>query len=354
MLYWLYKLTSINIFQYITVRAGIGFFAAFILTVFILPRFILWAKKKKASQPIYDLAPKSHKQKSLTPTMGGLVFVSTAVFSTILCARLDNIYILAALFCIIAFAIIGTKDDYSKIKGGKNQDGLSARNKLLLQIFIAFVVSSIIFNAHGMSTNFYIPFYKKPLFDMAVFSVGFWTLVIVSSSNAVNLTDGLDGLATLPSVLSLLTLSIFVYVIGNANASEYLIFPKNIGVGEVVIVASAFIGSLIGFLWYNCYPAEIFMGDSGSLSIGAFIGYMAIISKNELLLIIVGSVFVLETISVILQVGSFKTRKKRIFLMAPIHHHFEIKGWAENKIIVRFWILALVSNIIALTALKIR
>lgn len=189
---------------------------------------------------------------------------------------------------------------------------------------------------------------------MGIFALGFWTLVLVASSNAVNLTDGLDGLATVPSIFALLTLSVFLYVVGNAVASEYLLFPKNIGVGEVIIISSAFVGALVGFLWFNCYPAEVFMGDSGSLSMGAFIGYTAIISKNEFLLILVGFVFVLETLSVILQVGSFKTRKKRIFLMAPIHHHFEIKGWAENKIIVRFWIIALLANIIALTALKIR
>ncbi|MBS9778853.1 MAG: phospho-N-acetylmuramoyl-pentapeptide-transferase [Campylobacteraceae bacterium] len=354
MLYWLYKLTSINLFQYITVRAGIAFFIAFISCVVLLPRFIKWAKKTKTSQPIYDLAPKSHKQKSNTPTMGGVVFISTAIISSLICARLDNMYILSALFCIIGFSLIGFKDDFSKIKGGSNQDGLSPRAKLFLQIFVAFFVSLFLFNSHGMSGDFYFPFYKKSLFDMGVFSIAFWTLVIISSSNAVNLTDGLDGLATVPSIFALMSLSVFVYVIGNANLSTYLIFPKNIGVGEVVIIASALIGSLIGFLWYNCYPAEVFMGDSGSLSMGAFIGYMAIISKNELLLIIVGFVFVLETVSVILQVGSFKARKKRIFLMAPIHHHFEIKGWAENKIIVRFWILALLSNIIALTALKIR
>ncbi len=354
MLYWLYKITSINIFQYITVRAGLAFFVSFALSVFLMPRFIKWAKSKKASQPIYDLAPKAHQQKSFTPTMGGIVFVLMALFSTILCARLDNIYVLSALACIIGFFLIGLKDDYSKIKGGKNQDGLSAKSKLLLQICAAFIVSTIVFNTNAMSSDFYMPFYKKALFDMGIFSIAFWTLVMVSSSNAVNLTDGLDGLATLPSIFALSSLSVFVYVIGNANLSEYLIFPKNIGVGEVTIVASAFIGSLVGFLWYNCYPAEVFMGDSGSLTIGAFIGYMAIISKNELLLFMVGFVFVLETVSVILQVGSFKTRKKRIFLMAPIHHHFEIKGWAENKIIVRFWILALLSNIIALTALKIR
>lgn len=354
MLYWIYQITSINIFQYITVRAGISFFASFFLTVFVLPKFIRWAKNSKANQPIYNLAPKRHKKKSQTPTMGGAIFVLTAVISSILCARLDNIYVLASLVCIMGFAIIGIKDDFSKIKGGKNQDGLNAKTKLVLQIFIAFIVSSIIFNAQDMTTSLYLPFYKKPLLDLSIYCLGFWTLVMVSSSNAVNLTDGLDGLATLPSVFALLSLGIFVYVVGNANASEYLIFPKIIGVGEVIIVASAIVGSLIGFLWFNCYPAEIFMGDSGSLSIGAFIGYMAIISKNEFLLLIVGSVFVLETLSVILQVGSFKTRKKRIFLMAPIHHHFEVKGWAENKIIVRFWILALLSNIIALTALKIR
>ncbi len=354
MLYWLYSLTSINLFQYITVRAGVSFFISFLLTAFLLPKFIAWAKNAKASQPIYDLAPQAHKKKSQTPTMGGIVFVSTAVIASLLCARLDNIYVLASLVCIIGFAILGVKDDYSKIKGGKNENGLSARTKLLFQIIIAFLVSAIIFNSHSINADFYLPFYKKPLFDLGIFALGFWTLVMVSSSNAVNLTDGLDGLATLPSIFALLSLGVFAYVIGNANASEYLLFPKIIGVGEVVIVASAVIGSLIGFLWFNCYPAEIFMGDSGSLSIGAFIGYMAIISKNEFLLLIVGFVFVLETVSVILQVGSFKTRKKRIFLMAPIHHHFEVKGWAENKIIVRFWILALLSNIIALTALKIR
>jgi phospho-N-acetylmuramoyl-pentapeptide-transferase len=189
---------------------------------------------------------------------------------------------------------------------------------------------------------------------MEWFALFFWTLVMVSSSNAVNLTDGLDGLATVPSIFSLLSLSAFVYIGGHAVLSSYLFLPKISGSGEVVIIAAALVGSLVGFLWYNCYPAELFMGDSGSLSIGAFIGYMAIISKNEILLILIGFVFVLETVSVILQVGSFKTRKKRIFLMAPIHHHFEIKGWAENKIIVRFWILALMSNLLALMEIKLR
>ncbi len=354
MLYWLYELTHINLFQYITVRAGLAFFISFLLSVFLLPRFIAWAKNKKANQPIYSLAPNTHKQKSHTPTMGGMVFVFAALFASLLCARLDNDYILASIACILGFAFIGLKDDYSKIKGGQNEAGLSAKNKLLLQIGVAFLISAILFSSAGLSSDFYFPFYKKALFDMGIYSIGFWTLVMVASSNAVNLTDGLDGLATMPSIFALTSLSVFVYVIGNANLSTYLIFPKNIGVGEVVIIASAMIGSLTGFLWYNCYPAQVFMGDSGSLSVGAFIGFMGIIAKNELLLFLIGFVFVLETVSVILQVGSFKTRKKRIFLMAPLHHHFEIKGWAENKIIVRFWIIALLSNIIALTALKIR
>lgn len=354
MLYWLYEFGSINILQYITVRAGIGFFLAFIATAFIMPRFITWAKKRKANQPIYNLAPKNHQKKSDTPTMGGAIFLATSVVATIICTRLDNIYVIASLVCIIGFGLIGFKDDISKINGKNNQSGLSAKAKFFFQIIVALGVALITLNAPTMTTDLYIPFYKHPLLDLAWFSTFFWILVMISSSNAVNLTDGLDGLATVPSVFSLLTLGVFIYMSGNAVLSGYLLLPKLIGIGEVVIIASAIIGSLVGFLWYNCYPAEVFMGDSGSLSVGAFIGYMAILSKNELLLIIIGFVFVLETVSVILQVGSFKTRKKRIFLMAPIHHHFEVKGWAENKIIVRFWIIALLSNLIALTALKIR
>ncbi|MFW5607470.1 MAG: phospho-N-acetylmuramoyl-pentapeptide-transferase, partial [Campylobacter hyointestinalis] len=202
--------------------------------------------------------------------------------------------------------------------------------------------------------NFYIPFYKHPVLDMSYFVILFWILVLVSASNAVNLTDGLDGLATVPSIFALVTLGVFAYLMGNAVYSSYLLLPKFAGVGELLILATAMIGAMLGFLWFNCYPAEVFMGDSGSLSIGAFIGYMGIATKNEILLIIIGFVFVMETMSVILQVGSFKIRKKRIFLMAPIHHHFEIKGWNENKIIIRFWMIALLANLIALTALKLR
>ena len=354
MLYWLYEFAAINLLQYITVRAGIAFFIAFVSTVFILPRFIVWAKRRNANQPIYSLAPQSHQKKSKTPTMGGVIFLATSIVAILLCTKLSNFFVLASLLCIIGFGAIGIKDDLAKILGGENQAGLSPKVKLLLQFVVAFFVALLTVQTTGISTDIYAPFYKYPLFDMGIFILFFWMLVMVSASNAVNLTDGLDGLATVPSIFSMLSLGVFIYISGNAVLSAYLLLPKVSGVGEIVIVAAALIGSLMGFLWYNCYPAEVFMGDSGSLSLGAFIGYMAIISKNEILLVIIGFVFVLETVSVILQVGSFKTRKKRLFLMAPIHHHFEIKGWAENKIIVRFWILALLSNLIALTAIKIR
>lgn len=354
MLYFLYQIFSINLFQYITVRAGTAFFLSFVLTIYLMPRFIKWAKARNANQPIYDLAPKTHQKKSKTPTMGGIVFLVASLIAIVICARMNNLFVLAGLACIILFGLIGMEDDLAKIVGKKNTAGLTPRMKMLLQILASGIVALILYTGIDLATDFYIPFYKYPLFDMNILAIGFWILVMVSASNAVNLTDGLDGLATVPSILSILSLGIFVYVGGNAFLSSYLLLPKVGGSGEVVIVATALIGSLVGFLWFNCYPAEIFMGDSGSLSIGAFIGYMAIISKNEILLILIGFVFVLETVSVILQVGSFKTRKKRIFLMAPIHHHFEVKGWPENKIIVRFWIIALLSNLLALTALKIR
>ena len=354
MLFWLYQTLHINLFQYITVRAGFAFFISLFISLYLIPKFIRWAKKKKANQPIYDLAPKSHQSKNKTPTMGGIVILIATIISTILCTRLDNFYVLGGVLSILLFGVIGLKDDMAKIAGGDNQSGLSPRGKLVLQILSSLIVSLILVSSTNLSLELYIPFYKHPVLNLEWFMVAFWIIVMVASSNAVNLTDGLDGLATVPSIFSMLSLGVFVYISGNAVLSSYLLLPKIIGIGEVVIIAAALIGALVGFLWYNCYPAEVFMGDSGSLSIGAFIGYMAIISKNEILLILIGFVFVLETMSVIIQVGSFKTRKKRIFLMAPIHHHFEIKGWAENKIIVRFWIMALISNIIALATIKIR
>ncbi|MCI6988094.1 MAG: phospho-N-acetylmuramoyl-pentapeptide-transferase [Campylobacter sp.] len=354
MFYCLYEYFGINLFSYITVRAGMAFFFGFLFSVIALPKFIRWARFKRANQPIYELAPKSHKQKSKTPTMGGLFFTMSAVFASILCADIINIFVILGIITLMAFTYIGYKDDFGKIICKNNHAGLSPRQKMTLQAAFSLIIAISLFVFSDMNTEFYLPFYKFPLFDMKYFVVAFWAIVITASSNAVNLTDGLDGLATIPAVFALVTLGVFCYSIGNALVSEYLLLPKIIGVGEVAIVCAALIGSLLGFLWYNCYPAQIFMGDSGSLSIGAFIGYCGVVSKNELLLILIGFIFVMETISVILQVGSFKIFKKRVFLMAPIHHHFELKGWVENKIIVRFWIIALITNLIALASLKVR
>jgi len=349
----LYNYFHINLFQYISIRAGIGFFIAFFLTMFIMPRFISWATKTKANQPIYELAPQSHQIKAGTPTMGGVVFVFSTLLATLLSAKLNNIYVIGGIVAISLFSLIGIKDDLSKISSNKNSDGLSAKIKLILQFIAAFVVICLLLWAYH-PTTLYIPFYKYPVFDMGIFAIVFWCLVMVASTNAVNLTDGLDGLATVPSIFAFLSLSLIVYITGHSILSSYLLLPNIKLAGELSIVGASFVGSLIAFLWFNSHPAQIFMGDSGSLAIGGFMGYLAIVSKSEILLLLIGFIFVLEAVSVILQVGSFRYRKKRVFLMAPIHHHFEQKGWMENKIIVRFWIISFMTNLLAIISLKIR
>ena len=353
MLYFLYEFFHINLFQYITVRAGFAFFIAMPLTLWLMPKFIRWAQRSSSVQPINAWAPESHQFKAKTPTMGGIVFIGATLVASLLTVKLDNYYVVGALLTLLLFAMIGFKDDWAKVRRQENLAGLSPRGKFLLQLFSALIVSVCLYLCSDFNTQLYVPFLKNPLFDMGPFAILFWTFIIVGVSNAVNLTDGLDGLATVPSIAALTSLGIIVYITGHAVLSSYLLMP-NIPVGEVAIIASALIGALSGFLWFNCHPAEVFMGDSGSLTLGAFIGYMGIISKSEILLILVGAVFVIETVSVILQVGSYKLRNKRVFLMAPIHHHFEMKQWAENKIIVRFWIISMLSNLLALITLKIR
>lgn len=351
MLHYLYSTFGINIFQYISFRAGIAFIMAFIICVFIFPKFIAWAKLKNAAQPISESLP-IHKAKANTPTMGGSVFVASSVLASIVCANFINAYVVLGILTLVIFALIGMKDDYMKISQ-QNNKGISAKGKIILLILASALISiALFFIDHN--DNLYLPFLKKPLFDMGYFAIIFWLIVFIASSNAVNITDGLDGLATVPSICAITTLSIFVYFAGNAVFSSYLLLPKAVSAGELFIVSSALLGSLFGFLWYNCYPAQVFMGDSGSLSLGGFIAYMSIVSNNEILLVLIGSIFVIETLSVILQIGSYKMRNKKIFLMAPIHHHFEVKGWSENKIIIRFWIIALLSNLLALLSLKIR
>ncbi|MCE3037210.1 phospho-N-acetylmuramoyl-pentapeptide-transferase [Helicobacter sp. faydin-H20] len=355
MLYYLYSEFGINVFRYITFRAGISFFLAFFLCVVLMPYFMAWAKRSNASQPISKFVP-AHQSKHNTPTMGGIVFVFSAIVASLFSAQFTNSFVFLGLIVLLGFCLIGARDDYVKISA-KNNAGMKPRSKMFflfsLSLFVSFYLSYVI----NFDSSLYVPFMKKPLFYMGDFplvSTCFWILVFLATTNAVNITDGLDGLATVPSICALISLSIFVYIAGNYELAKYLLWPRITDAGELFVVSVAFIGALFGFLWYNCHPAQVFMGDSGSLATGGFIAYMAIVSNNEILLILIGSIFVIETLSVILQIGSYKTRNKRIFLMAPIHHHFEKKGWAENKIIVRFWIIAILSNIIALMSLKIR
>ena len=352
MLYELSSFLDINLFGYISVRAGVAFFLAFILTLFIMPKYLAWAISKKANQPISKYVP-AHEGKRHTPTMGGAIFLAATLIAALLTVDLSNPYILAGLISLLGFGLIGLKDDIGKVLAGDNLKGLTPRGKMGLQIIIATLSTGILLYV-GFPTEFYLPFFKTPLFNMGYGAIIFWVLVFLATTNAVNLTDGLDGLATVPSIIALASLGLIVYVTGHAIFSQYLLVPNVKGVGEVTILAVALAGGLMGFLWYNCYPAEIFMGDTGSLAIGGFLAYLAILGKSEILLILIGVIFVIETVSVILQVGSFKLRGKRVFLMAPIHHHFELKKWAENKIIVRFWMISFLANVLALVSFKFR
>lgn len=352
MIYELSQLLDINLFGYISVRAGIAFFIAFVITLFAMPRYLAWALAKNANQPISKYVP-AHENKRHTPTMGGAIFLFATLISAIVSTDISNPYIIGGIITLIGFGLVGFKDDLGKVMAGDNLEGLTPKGKFFLQIIIASISTGILVY-NGFPTELYIPFLKTPLFDLGYFAIPFWVLVFLATTNAVNLTDGLDGLATVPSIIALFTLGAIVYVTGHAIFSHYLLIPNIKGVGEVMILSSALAGGLLGFLWYNSYPAEVFMGDTGSLSIGGFIAYMAILGKSEVLLILIGIIFVIETVSVILQVGSFKLRQKRIFKMAPIHHHFELKGWAENKIIVRFWMISFIANILALISFKFR
>lgn len=352
MLYELSQLLGINLFSYISVRAGFAFFIAFFLTLIVMPKYLAWALSKNANQPISKYVP-AHEGKRHTPTMGGAIYLGATLIAALFSVDLTNPYILGGLITLIGFGLVGFKDDLGKVLAGDNLEGLTPKGKMGLQALVAIAATGLLIY-HGFPTEFYVPFLKTPLFDLGYAAIPFWVLVFLASTNAVNLTDGLDGLATVPSVTALFTLGLIVYVTGHAIFSQYLLMPNIKGVGEVMILAAALAGSLLGFLWYNCYPAEVFMGDTGSLAIGGFLAYLAILGKSEILLILIGIIFVIETVSVILQVGSFKLRGERIFLMAPIHHHFELKKWAENKIIVRFWMIAFIANILALVSFKFR
>ncbi|HLE10222.1 MAG: phospho-N-acetylmuramoyl-pentapeptide-transferase [Bdellovibrionales bacterium RIFOXYD12_FULL_39_22] len=358
MLYhFLYPLTQSiggpTIFRYITFRAFFAFMLAIVISIFWGKRFIAFMKRKQFGQVIRTDGPETHFKKAGTPTMGGVVILGTIFSTTAICGNFLSLPVLMTLFVAISLFILGYIDDYLKVLK-KNTNGISARGKLAWQILTAAIFAIVLIQNDVIDTALYLPFYKGPFIDMKYLAIPFIIFVIVGSSNAVNLTDGLDGLAIGPIITSAASLGLLAYVGGHREIASYLFIPYVENVGELLVVAAATIGAGVGFLWYNSYPAEVFMGDVGSLSLGGILASIAIATRNEVLFVIIGGIFVVEAVSVILQVGSYKLRQKRIFKMAPIHHHFELKGWPETKVIVRFWIISIFLAIFAIATLKLR
>jgi phospho-N-acetylmuramoyl-pentapeptide-transferase len=360
MLYWLTTLSDggdfFNLFRYITFRAGASFFTALIFGfLFGKPLINFLRRKQGKGQPIRDDGPQSHIAKAGTPTMGGLLILSALFFSTILCARLDNPYVWIVLGVTLAFGLIGFADDYAKVTK-QNTKGVSSRLRFLLGLAIAALAGFAAAQAHpeGLTNQLALPVLKNALINLGILFVPFAMIVIVGAANAVNLTDGLDGLAIMPVMIAAGTLGIIAYTVGRADFTEYLGVHFVPGTGEIVIFCAALIGGGLGFLWYNAPPAAVFMGDTGSLALGGALGAIAVCTKHEIVLAIVGGLFVVEALSVIIQVAYFKRTGRRVFLMAPIHHHFEKMGWAEPQIVIRFWIISLILALIGLATLKVR
>jgi phospho-N-acetylmuramoyl-pentapeptide-transferase len=345
-----------NVVRYITFRTAAAVVTALLLSVLCGPWFVRTLRRLSVGQNIRDVGPESHQVKAGTPTMGGLLILFAWLVPTLLWSNLENAYVWMATAVAAAFAAIGFLDDFLKVRARRNL-GLTARAKLLLQIGVAAAVGALLPTlpgAQAFSPTLAFPFFKQLVLDLGLLYVPFVVFVLVGSSNAVNLTDGLDGLAIGAAGVAAATYAVFCYVAGNKLVAGYLQVPWVPGVGEVTIFCGALVGASMGFLWFNAHPAEVFMGDVGSLALGGGIGVVALMAKQEILLAVVGGLFVLEALSVILQVGSFKLRGKRVFRMAPLHHHFELSGWAEPKIIVRFWILSIVFALVALSTLKLR
>ena len=345
-----------DVLRYLTVRTIGGTITALLISILMGPFIISFLKSMQFEQYVREDGPKSHLRKTGTPTMGGLLIISSLVISTLLWADLGNRYIWVVLGVTIGFSLIGFFDDFLKIRN-KSSDGLSSKQKILFQSFIALISMAYLYYSSEIlaETSFIVPFFKDFIIPMSPFIFIFTGMfVLIGSSNAVNLTDGLDGLAILPSVLIGGALGLIAYAMGNELIADYLYIPHLPLSGELIVFCGALIGSGIGFLWYNTYPAQLFMGDIGSLTLGAVLGIIAIILRHELVFAIMAGVFVIETLSVAVQIFSYKMRGKRVFLMAPIHHHYELKGMAEPKIIVRFWIITLVLILIALATLKLR
>jgi phospho-N-acetylmuramoyl-pentapeptide-transferase len=360
MLYWLSEFSDgggfFNLFSYITVRAG-GAFATALIFGFLFgrPLIDLLRRKQGKGQPIRDDGPQSHLSKAGTPTMGGLLILSALMVSTLLWARLDNPFVWIVILVTLAFGLIGFADDYAKVTR-QNTKGVSSRLRMGLGLVIAALAAyaAAMFHPESLTNQLAFPFFKDALLNLGVFFVPFGMVVIVGAANAVNLTDGLDGLAIMPVMIAAVTLGIIAYVVGSSSIANDLGVHSVPGTADLLVFTAALFGAGLGFLWYNAPPAAVFMGDTGSLALGGALGAIAVCTKHEIVLAIVGGLFVVEALSVIIQVLYYKRTRKRIFLMAPIHHHFEKKGWAEPQIVIRFWIISLILAVIGLATLKVR
>jgi phospho-N-acetylmuramoyl-pentapeptide-transferase len=347
--------SGFNVFNYLTMRAILGALTALLLSFIIGPRMIKRLSVNQIGQPVREDGPDTHLLKAGTPTMGGALILTAIAVSTVLWADLENLYVWIVLFVTLAFGVIGYVDDYKKLVL-QDPAGISAKQKLFWQSSAALIAAIALYvtATDEVQTSLLIPYFKDLAIPLGLFQVVVTYFFIVGFSNAVNLTDGLDGLAIMPTVLVGGALGIFAYVTGNINFAGYLGIPYVAGTGEILVFCTAMAGAGLGFLWFNTYPAQVFMGDIGALSLGAALGVVAVVVRQEIVLAIMGGVFVVETLSVIIQVASFKMTGKRVFRMAPLHHHFELKGWAEPKVIVRFWIITVILVLIGLASLKIR
>ena len=360
MLYWLTALSDggdfFNLFRYITFRAGGAFMTAlFFGFIFGPPLINVLRRKQGKGQPIREDGPEGHFAKAGTPTMGGLLIVGALTFSTLLWARLDNPYIWMVMFVTLSFAAIGFADDYAKVSK-QDTEGVSGKVRILLGILIASIAGywAAAYHPDDLVNQLALPIFKDTLINLGILFIPFAILVIVGSANAVNLTDGLDGLAIMPVMIAAGTFGVIAYAVGRTDFTEYLDVHYVPQTGEILIFSMGLIGGGLGFLWYNAPPAAVFMGDTGSLALGGALGAIAVATKHEIVLAIVGGLFVAEALSVIIQVLYFKRTGKRVFLMAPIHHHYEKKGWAEPQIVIRFWIISLILAMIGLATLKVR
>ena len=346
-------LGAFNVFRYITFRTVMAILSALIISFLLTPWLIRKLNEWRIKADKREDVPERHETKKGTPTMGGFIILVATIIPTLLWADLKNSYIWIVTLALMLFGAIGFIDDMKKLRN-QNSKGVPGRTKFLLEILFALIISVLIYSQGGFLPQLTVPFFKNVAPNLGVFYILLCILIIVGTSNSVNLTDGLDGLAIGPVLTVSATFILFAYLVGNVIFAQYLQIVYVKGAGELTILCGAMLGAGIGFLWYNAHPAELFMGDTGSLSLGAALGTIAVIIKQEILLLIVGGIFVMETLSVIIQVLSFKWRGKRVFKMAPIHHHFELKGWNEAKIVVRFWIVSVILGLIAITTLKLR